>query len=432
MFGRNFKKLLPLADRGPLRVMFIHTEVVVGGAETLLLEIIRKMDRNRFQPELCCLKQLAELGEVISQEIPTFVGLLKNKYDAGVIGRLAKLLKERRIDAIVTVGTGGDRMFWGRLAAYQAGVPVILSALHATGYPMKVERLNRLLSPITDGFIGCAKTHSQYLIDGEGCPAKKVFTVWNGVDVDRFRPRDKATMRDRIGIPLDKPAVGIVAALRPEKQHVMLVEAWSKVVKRLPDAVLVVVGDGVERSAIENKTRELGLENHVRMLGMRSDVPEVLAGLDLKVLSSKMEANPASTLEANACGLPVVAPDVGSLSDTVEHGVTGLLYKADDPIALADSILEILLKKDRGLTMGAAARDLVCHKFSLDVMVKGYENLIEGIYKAAGRGSRLSPRAFDELMGDFLSSKPQQGIAGAIIQEDYPGLNPGIESYENS
>ncbi len=89
MFGRNFKKLLPLADRGPLRVMFIHTEVVVGGAETLLLEIIRKMDRNRFQPELCCLKQLAELGEVISQEIPTFVGLLKNKYDAGVIVRLA-------------------------------------------------------------------------------------------------------------------------------------------------------------------------------------------------------------------------------------------------------------------------------------------------------------------------------------------------------
>ena len=168
------------------------------------------------------------------------------------------------------------------------------------------------------------------------------------------------------------------------------------------------------------------------MLGMRSDVPEVLAGLDLKVLSSKMEANPASALEANACGLPVVAPDVGSLSDTVEHGVTRLLYKADDPIALADSILEILSKKDRGLLMGEAASDLVCRKFSLDVMVKRYENLIEGIYQAAGRGPRLSPRAFDELMEDFLSSKLQQGIAGAIIQEDYPGLNPGIESCKNS
>ena len=403
MFGRNFKKLVPLADRGPLRVMFIHTEVVVGGAETLLLEIIRKMDRTRFQPELCCLKQLAELGEVISQEIPTFVGLLKNKYDLGVIGRLAKLLKERRIDAIVTVGTGGDRMFWGRLAAYRAGVPVVLSALHATGYPMKVERLNQMLSPISDGFIGCAKTHSQFLIEGERCPANKVFTVWNGVDVERFRPQDKAAMRARIGVSMDQPAVGIVAALRPEKQHVMLIEAWSKVIQRLPDAILVIVGDGVERAAIESKTRELGLEKNVRMLGMRSDVPEVLAGLDLKVLSSKMEANPASTLEANACGLPVVAPKVGSLIDTVEHGVTGLLCEPNDIESLSQAILEILTKDDRGAEMGVAARSKVCREFSLEVMVQGYENLIEGVYSAAQRGDALLPATFDQIMETRLS-----------------------------
>ena len=403
MFGRNFKKLVPLADRGPLRVMFIHTEVVVGGAETLLLEIIRKMDRTRFQPELCCLKQLAELGEVISQEIPTFVGLLKNKYDLGVIGRLAKLLKERRIDAIVTVGTGGDRMFWGRLAAYRAGVPVVLSALHATGYPMKVERLNQMLSPISDGFIGCAKTHSQFLIEGERCPANKVFTVWNGVDVERFRPQDKAAMRARIGVSMDQPAVGIVAALRPEKQHVMLIEAWSKVIQRLPDAILVIVGDGVERAAIESKTRELGLEKNVRMLGMRSDVPEVLAGLDLKVLSSKMEANPASTLEANACGLPVVAPKVGSLIDTVEHGITGLLCKPNDIESLSEAILEILTKDDRGAEMGVAARSKVCREFSLEVMVQGYENLIEGVYSAAQRGDALLPATFDQIMETRLS-----------------------------
>lgn len=403
MFGRNFKKLVPLADRGPLRVMFIHTEVMVGGAETLLLEIIRKMDRTRFQPELCCLKQLAELGEVISQEVPTFVGLLKNKYDLGVIGRLAKLLKERRIDAIVTVGTGGDRMFWGRLAAYRAGVPVVLSALHATGYPMKVERLNQMLSPISDGFIGCAKTHSQFLIEGERCPANKVFTVWNGVDVERFRPQDKAAMRERIGISMDQPAVGIVAALRPEKQHVLLIEAWSKVIQRLPDATLVIVGDGVERGAIESKTRELGLEKNVRMLGMRSDVPEVLAGLDLKVLSSKMEANPASTLEANACGLPVVAPKVGSLIDTVEHGITGLLCKPNDIESLAQAILEILTKDDRGAEMGVAARSKVCREFSLEVMVQGYENLIEGVYSAAQRGDSLLPATFDQIMENRLS-----------------------------
>ena len=268
---------------------------------------------------------------------------------------------------------------------------------------MKVERLNQMLSPISDGFIGCAKTHSQFLIEGERCPANKVFTVWNGVDVERFRPQDKAAMRERIGISMDQPAVGIVAALRPEKQHVMLIEAWSKVIQRLPDAILVIVGDGVERGAIESKTRELGLEKNVRMLGMRSDVPEVLAGLDLKVLSSKMEANPASTLEANACGLPVVAPKVGSLIDTVEHGITGLLCKPNDIESLAQAILEILTKDDRGAEMGVAARSKVCREFSLEVMVQGYENLIEGVYSAAQRGDSLLPATFDQIMENRLS-----------------------------
>ena len=164
MFRQRCRRMIVPEDRGPLRVMFIHTEMVVGGAETLLAEILRKMDRDRFLPELCCLKRRAELGEVVSEEIPTFTGLLANKHDLRVLPRLTRLLRQRRIDAVVTVGTGGDRMFWGRLAAWRARVPVILSALHATGYPMRVECLNRLLAPITDGFIGCARSHSEFLV----------------------------------------------------------------------------------------------------------------------------------------------------------------------------------------------------------------------------------------------------------------------------
>lgn len=398
MFWQRSRKLTILEDRGPLRVMFVHTELVVGGAETLLAEILRKMDRERFLPELCCLKRLAELGEVLAKEVPTFTGLLKNKYDVGVLGRLTELLRERRIDAVVTVGTGGDRMFWGRLAGWRAGVPVILSALHATGYPMRVERMNRMLTPITDGFIGCAKSHSAFLVEGERCPRDKVFTVWNGVDVKRFRPRDKAAMRASLGIAPGVPVAGIVAALRPEKQHVMLIEAMAQVVSRLPGAVLVVVGDGVEREAIEAKTNELGLQQNVCMLGTRHDVPEILAALDIKVLSSKMEANPASTLEASACGLPVVVPNVGSLAETVLDGKTGLLCQPNDPAALADAMVQLLSDPEKAHVMGEAGRDLVCRRFSVETMVRGYEHLIEGIYRAACQGGRLAPEQFDCTM----------------------------------
>jgi glycosyltransferase involved in cell wall biosynthesis len=402
MLGRNFRNVTPAEDRGPLRVMFVHTEVVVGGAETLLLEIIRNMDRERFEPELCCLKQLAELGEVIANEVPTHVGLLKHKFDYKVLGRLTNLLRDRKTDAVVTIGTGGDRMFWGRLAAWRANVPVILSALHATGYPMKVERINRMLAPITDGFIGCASTHSKFLVSGEGCPRNKVFTVWNGVDVDRFRLRDRAEMRARLDIPQQIPVAGIVAALRPEKQHGMLVDAWADVVRRLPDALLLIVGDGAERQAIEQQADELGLSENVRLLGTRHDVPEVLSAMDLKVLSSRMEANPASTLEAGACGLPVAAPDVGSLSDTVIEGETGLLVEPNNSVALSDAIIKILSLADRGRSMGQAAHDLVRDRFSMEVMVGGYECLIDGIYRAAVAGNRLTPAAHDQRMETFI------------------------------
>src|SRR5438067_877058 len=101
---------------GTLRLMFVHTFMPVGGAETLLVNLIRRLDRTRFAPEICCLKFPGPLGEVMAGEIPVFSHLLGGKYDLRVPPRLTRLLLRRRIDAVVTVGAG-DRMFWGRLAA---------------------------------------------------------------------------------------------------------------------------------------------------------------------------------------------------------------------------------------------------------------------------------------------------------------------------
>jgi glycosyltransferase involved in cell wall biosynthesis len=229
-----------------------------------------------------------------------------------------------------------------------------------------------------------------------------VFTVWNGVDLERFCLRDQSAMRARLNITQEIPVAGIVAALRPEKQHVMLVESWANVVGKLPDALLVVVGDGAERAAIERKAEELGISENVRMLGTRHDVPEVLSAMDLKVLSSRMEANPASTLEAGACGLPVVAPNVGSLPDTVIQGETGLLVAPNDPAKLSDAMLKILSLPDRGRSMGQAAHDLVRKRFSVEVMVGGYECLIDGVYRAAAAGTRLTPAAHDQRMEELI------------------------------
>src|SRR6185437_13007073 len=196
------------------------------GAETLLVNLVRRMDRTRFQPELCCLKYFGPLGEALAEEIPAFSGLLRHKFDVRVLGRLTRLLKTRQIDALITVGTGGDKMFWGRLAAWRAGTPVIASALHSTGLPDRVEWLNRRLAPLTDAFIAVARPHARYLAEHEGCPPAKVVVIPNGVDVERFRPipRDCA-LRERLGLPAEAPVAAIVAALRPEKNHELFLRA---------------------------------------------------------------------------------------------------------------------------------------------------------------------------------------------------------------
>ncbi|HTN75735.1 MAG TPA: glycosyltransferase [Pirellulaceae bacterium] len=381
MFRRQ-RPLLPLADRGPLRAMFVITSMPVGGAETLLVNLIRGFDRQRIEPELCCLKQLGPLGEELATEIPTQANMLRGKYDIGVLNRLSKLLREHRVDALVTVGAG-DKMFWGRLAAWKAGLPVILSALHSTGWPDGVGRLNRLLTPLTDGFIGVARPHGQYLIGRERFPAEKVFVIPNGVDVQRFqsRPEQRAALRNELGLAPDALLIGIVAALRPEKNHALFLQAAALVRKELPKANFVIVGDGPERPLIEEMITSLELKGCVHLLGTRSDTPQLLAAWDAFALTSHNEANPVSILEALACEVPVVATRVGSIPETVVPEETGFLATPGSAREIADHLLRLLRDPSLAKRLGGIGRERVVARWSLEAMVAGYTDLIEEIYQ---------------------------------------------------
>jgi glycosyltransferase involved in cell wall biosynthesis len=374
--------------------MFLVTSLPVGGAETLLVNLIRRLDRQRVAPHLGCLKQLGPLGEDLAREIPTQAQLLKSKYDVGIVWRLAQLLRRERIDAVVTVGAG-DKMFWGRLAARYARVPVILSALHSTGWPDGVGRLNRLLTPLTDGFIGVAAPHGEHLVKQERFPAEKVFVIPNGVDVARFRPRPecRAALRYELGVPADAPLVGIVAALRPEKNHALFLKAAQLVKEKFPAAHFVIVGDGPERAGIEALRSELGLNHCVHLLGTRSDTPELLAAWDAFALTSHNEANPVSILEALACGVPVVATRVGSIPETVVPGETGFLATPGSAVEVAAHLTTLLADRALAMKLGRAGRERVVARWSLDAMVQGYTELIEELYEGKARRGRSGESA---------------------------------------
>jgi glycosyltransferase involved in cell wall biosynthesis len=360
--------------------MFALTSMPIGGAERLLENLIFRLDRERFLPEICCLKERGALGNALASAIPMHDGVGGHKYNLLVLPRLRRLLQARRIDAIVTVGAG-DKMFWGRIAAKLAGVPIVASALHSTGWPDGIGRLNRLLTPWTDAFIAVAQRHARFLIDEIGLPAERVCVIPNGVDTDRFRRIvDRRGIRAALRIPLAAPAVGIVAALRPEKNHSLFLKMAREVLLQIGDAHFLVVGDGPERTRLEKQSQALGLAERVHFCGMRHDIPAVLSALDLFVLTSHTEANPVSILEAMSVGLPVVATRVGSVEETVADGISGYLVPPGDTIRLAQCVARLLAEPVRAAELGHRGRQVVCADWSLDSMVRGYERLLTGIY----------------------------------------------------
>jgi glycosyltransferase involved in cell wall biosynthesis len=389
----------------PLPILFVQTSMPVGGAETLLVNLVRRMDRDVFAPELVCLKERGPLGDLLAEEgVPVHYELLSGKYDLRVLPRLTALMRHRRIGAVVTVGAG-DKMFWGRLAARAAGVPVVAAALHSTGWPDGVGRLNRMLTPLTDAFIAVAEPHGRFLVEFEKFPQSKVRVVPNGVDTERFAPAPHAmAIREELGVGPTTPLVGILAALRPEKNHDLFLAAASRILHAVPEAKFIVIGDGPERRHIEESATMLGLydpfnpgTSALRMLGNRDDVPAVLAALDVLTLTSHNEANPVSILEAMSCGLPVVATNVGSVSESVIEGQTGYLVPAGDKRLLADRVIELLNEPLLAQRLGEAGRERVLERSSLDVMVGGYERLIAELYrKKTGRQVKAVERPAPE------------------------------------
>jgi glycosyltransferase involved in cell wall biosynthesis len=388
---RPWRTLSPRKGR-PLRLLFVITSMPVGGAETLLVNMIRRFDPQRVRAEVVCLKTQGPLGEQLADEFPVHANLLTSKWDLRVLPRLVRLFRRRSADAVITVGAG-DKMFWGRLAAWLAGVPVIASALHSTGWPDGVGRINRLLTSITDSWIAVAQSHGQFLVDWERFPADRVRVIRNGVDCETFRPDldQRIAVRRELGLPDDAPMVGIVAALRSEKNHTAFLQAADQLRDAFPSAHWIIVGDGPERPRIEAEISRLDLADRVHLLGTRHDTPRLLAALDLFTLCSHNEASPVSILEALACEIPVVATDVGSVAESVVEGETGRLVPKGDVGALSQAVADLLGDRSLRERMGRKGRTRVLEWGSLESMVRGYESLVSDIYDRKAK-IRLAPK----------------------------------------
>ena len=373
-----------------IRIAFVTTSMGIGGAERLLVELITRIDRTRFEPVLVCLKQPFALGEKLAQHgVRVYSHLSKGRWDFRVLAQLAAVFRREKVQVVTTVGTGGDRSFWGRLAARLAGVPVVISCPHSMGVPDKFEPVNRLLSGITDAFIAVAHKQKSYLVASEGFAANKIHVIHNGVDIDRFTPAAAdPRLRERMGIPADAPLAGAVAFLRPEKNLQTFLRAAALVRQRQPGVHFVIVGDGPERNKLESLTRELAIGDVVHFAGLCHEVRGWVRTMDVVLLTSICEAFPVSLLEAMACGKPVIATRVGAIPEMVVPGHTGFLVRPRDHADVADAICRVLGDPATARQMGRQSREHVENHFALTGMVRGYEQLFLRLLESKQRQTR--------------------------------------------
>lgn len=233
----------------------------------------------------------------------------------------------------------------------------------------RLRQLARLCRAVT----GVNEETSAFLREKVRIPAKKVHTVVNGIDIERYKT--STLSRQALDLAENDLVTGIVARLEPVKDHAMLVQSFRMVLDKLPQAKLLIIGDGSERHNLEQLVDELDLEGHVRFLGIRSDIANLLACMDVVALSSREEGLPLCILEAMAAGKPVVATEIGGIPTVVRHGETGLLVPSGDAHAMATALLTILNDAGQGSRMGKNGRQLIEQRYDIKKSLAIYQSL---------------------------------------------------------
>lgn len=220
-------------------------------------------------------------------------------------------------------------------------------------------------------------------IKAKGIGDGRIYLVENGVNLERFSKKVLDSLKESLGIKKEALVVGTIGSLSKEKGHLYLMKAIPKVVQKVPKTTFLLIGDGRERSFLEETTSKLNISDRVIFAGTRKDIPEILSILDLFVLPSLKEGLPMSLLEAQAAKVPVVATRVGAIPNVIKNGVTGILVPSKDSATLSDAIIQILSNKKFASEMAEKGFLRIRDHFSSEKMGEKYWS----IYKELTEGT---------------------------------------------
>lgn len=367
----------------------ITTSLPLGGAESLQLEVLAGVDRDRFATEVLCLREPGQMAPSFEAAgVPVSVLGRRRLQHLGTVPILARWLRRRRIEvALVTPHHAAT--FLGPLAARLGGVRGTAMGLHQIGGkaigipsfpPGGVETVS-----LIDMLILLTPAQLDYLRESEGLdsrPWRRVrhAIIPNGVRVaPPPQAADVARARSELGLSGGDLVVGCVAALRPEKDHDMLLRAVARLAPGEPRLRLVLLGSGGREEHLRALASSLGIEDAVVFAGFRNDVQSLLAAFDVKCLTSVQETYPVSVLEAMAAAVPVVMTGPPGVPVLVEDGRSGFVIAVGDEDALVDRLGRLLADGDLRAAMARGAHARVATRFPLERTIRRYEEVFRAL-----------------------------------------------------
>lgn len=366
-----------------LRTLFITGSLPDGGAERHTLALLRSLARRGHECHAACVKAPRVPAAAIDLPSPATLFSLdaRGYFDRRAAARLGAHLA--RLQPHVIVAANGYAMLYASLARMLAGSDARLVVVwHSTKLLGLKERLQMIAYRPLFWNSDCAvflchrqRRHWRHRL----LTARRNEVIYNGVDtasysVDAAREQ-AARLRAQLGIPAGDFLVGLPALLRPEKNHLQLIDAVACLRAHGIAVRVLLIGDGPERARIEQRARELGLSDRLTIAGLQADVRPWIAACDVITLCSVTEAFSLAALEAMSMERPVVLSDVGGAAEMVVPGWNGLLFPVGDTEAYVNCLLR-LADRNTAQRMGRNARTAVEQRFTADTMTDRYEELL--------------------------------------------------------
>lgn len=362
-----------------IRVMHVLYYLSIGGLEQVVLNLIKKLNRQRYQPYVACLRETGGLKAELEQIGVTVIEFNRGDgLDLKLPFDFARVLRREKIAILHTHDLGP--YLYGALAAKLARVPILVHTEHSylTQNTKILKIAERVLSFGTDLIISDSLDVTRFLVKEQHIHPKKIQTIYNGIDVSLFQTNlNGSSLKTMLGLPPESRIVGTVGRLVPVKDQRTLILAMAPIVAADENVHLVLVGDGPLRDELTALARDLGIRSQVHFLGNRRDVHKLLPLFHVFVLPSLSEGLSLSLLEAMACHRPVITTNVGGNLEIIDRPEVGILVRPGDTAALTTEIRQLLYQPEFAEKLGRQARKQVEARFSLEKMAENYEAIYE-------------------------------------------------------